>query len=114
MSEKEIACPECHYSTYQFYTKTDPPRVDIDPKTGKEIPIYERNEVPVAVKSVFGWLCRICRHEWKDDGNPVDPEKSRTHALKIRQHGKELHKKVLEPQNKTTKTRDRNEGFIPR
>lgn len=94
MSEKEIECPECHYSTYQYYTKTDPPRTDINPATGEEIPIYERNEVPTVIRTTFGWLCRLCRYEWGEDGNPVDPELVKKRALETRRHGKELHEEV--------------------
>jgi len=49
-------CPECGLKWYLYY-----PDKDSD----------EHIEFPVVIVTPFGWLCRVCRYEWRRDGTPV-------------------------------------------
>jgi len=96
MTEKDIECPECHYTWYKYYTEANN-------QENEEIPTYSSNEVPVVVISPRGYLCRLCRYEWRKGGTPVDQETIEQSIASFRKHGKESHAEIHGLQGSTRK-----------
>ena len=94
MSEENAGCPECRYVWYLRYEEVEIPQTATGIATDEEDPIYEKKEVPVAVKTPRGYLCRLCRHEWKEDGTPVDRETIEQSVASFRKYGPLAHTEI--------------------
>ena len=88
MSDEPNGCPECHYVWYKYYEEIEIAQM------GEEEPLYEAMEMPVAIRTPRGYLCRLCRHEWKEDGTPVDQETIEQNITSFRKHGKEAQAEI--------------------
>lgn len=110
MMEKGIECPECHYTWYKYYKKAEPAQPE------DLFPLYHSVEVPVVIITPLGYFCRLCRHEWRKSGMPIEQEEIDKNIISFRKHGKALKEemKSIPEQDKSPRKRDRNEGFIPR
>lgn len=103
MNKEGMECPECHYAGYKYYVERDPPQ------TIDGIPVYDCREVPVVIKTPLGYLCRLCRYEWKENGTSVAQEGIDQLAVSFRKWGKD-HTKT----HGSKEVENRNKGFIPR
>ena len=87
MSEKWAECPECYYAFYKYYEETDMTAEDGSP-------IYNATELPVVIKTSLGYLCRLCRHEWDDDGIPIEAEVIAKSIASFKKYGKKSHAEI--------------------
>ena len=92
MSENSIGCPQCHYMWYIYYSEVKIPQTAF--YSGEEVPLYESIELPVAIKTPRGYLCRLCRYEWKSDGTPVNKEIIEQSIASFRKHGEESYAEI--------------------
>lgn len=94
MSKKWTECPECHYAFYKYYEETDIQEVVIDETHNYESEPLVATEVPVVVKIPRGYLCILCRHEWDEDGVPIEEEVIAKSIASFRKYGKKNHAKI--------------------